>query len=96
MTIDGETYDPFSAETLKVLPPPHESFKDKIEATSRRKYAISADAAKKLIQEEEASIFRSAQEKAIITGGKKGGATQEGGGAPAGDGGTAKEPEPLI
>jgi len=97
MTIDGETYDPFSAETLKVLPPPHESFKDRIVAASRRKYAISADAAKKLIQEEEATIFRSAQEKAIITGGRKGdSASNMPGGGAASDGGVAKEPEPLI
>ena len=52
-TIDGETYDPFSAQTLKV-------------AASRLKYSITADAAKKLIEEEEASIFRSAAEKAAI------------------------------
>ncbi|MCL4404273.1 type IV secretion system DNA-binding domain-containing protein [Patescibacteria group bacterium] len=30
MIIDGETYDPFSAEVLKVLPPPHPSFKERI------------------------------------------------------------------
>ncbi len=68
MTIDGETYDPFSAETLKVLPPSHKSFKDEIINHSREKYSISADAAKKLIAEEEAGIWRSAQEKAAITG----------------------------
>lgn len=68
MTIDGETYDPFSAETLKVLPPSHSSFKDEIIKRSREKYSISADAAKKLIAEEEAGIWRSAQEKAAITG----------------------------
>ncbi len=68
MTIDGETYDPFSAETLKVLPPTHPSFKDEIIKRSREKYSISADAAKKLIAEEEAGIWRSAQEKAAITG----------------------------
>mgnify|MGYP001558790569 CR=1 FL=1 len=85
MTIDGETYDPFSAETLKVLPAPHGSFKDKIVAASRRKYSIPADAAKKLIQEEEATIFRSAQEKAIIEGKSRGEAAREN-----------KEPEPLI
>ncbi len=68
LTIDGDTYDPFSAETLNVLPPPHESYKEEIIATSRRKYSISADAAKKLIEEEEASILRSSQEKAAITG----------------------------
>lgn len=67
-TIDGETYDPFSAETLKVLPPPHRSFKKEIIDLSRSKYTISADAAKKLITEEESSILRSAQEKAIIEG----------------------------
>lgn len=70
-TIDGETYDPFSAETLKVLPPPHRSFKKEIIEKSRQKYTISADAAKKLIVEEEATILRSAQEKAIIEGKKR-------------------------
>jgi hypothetical protein len=76
-TIDGETYDPFSAETLKVLPPPHKSFKKEIIEQSRQKYTISADAAKKLIVEEEATILRSAQEKAIIEGKKKEGGTEE-------------------
>ncbi|MGC8776068.1 MAG: hypothetical protein ACP5QN_02035 [Minisyncoccia bacterium] len=52
MTIDGETYDPFSAETLKVLPPPHKSFRNKIIELSRNKYTVSADLAKKLIAEE--------------------------------------------
>ena len=68
MTIDGETYDPFSAETLKVLSPNHVSFREKIIEASRIRYSIPADAAKKLIQEEESSIIRSAQEKAIIEG----------------------------
>lgn len=72
MTIDGETYDPFSAETLKVLPPNHESYRERIIEASRAKYSISVDSAKKLIQEEEASIIRSAQEKAAIMGGKSG------------------------
>ncbi len=87
MTIDGETYDPFSAETLKILPTPHTSFKKEVIETSRRKYTIPADAAKKLIQEEEASIIRSAQEKAIIEGKGRGGAAAEE---------TAKMEEPLI
>jgi len=71
MTIDGETYDPFSAETLKVLPAPHPSFKDKIIESSRQKYTIPADSAKKLIAEEEAQIYRSAEEKSIIEGKKE-------------------------
>lgn len=85
-TIDGETYDPFSAETLRILPPPHPSYRDKIIEASRRKYTISVDAAKKLIQEEEASIIRSAEEKAIIEGKGKGGVSKE----------EEKSPEPLI
>lgn len=66
MTIDGESYDPFSAETLNVLPATHESFKEEIVEASRRKYSISKDDAQKLIAEEEATIIRSADEKAII------------------------------
>lgn len=90
MTIDGESYDPFSAETLAVLPAPHRSFRKEIIAASRRKFAISADAAKKLIAEEESTILRSAQEKAIIEGKSKG----SGGGAPAAE--SEKVAEPLI
>lgn len=86
MTIDGESYDPFSAETLAVMDPPHRSFKPEILAASRRKYAIPADAAKKLIQEEESTIIRSAQEKAIIEGKKPGEAAAA----------VEKAPEPLI
>jgi len=82
MTIDGETYDPFSAQTLRVLPPPHPSYRDRIIALSRQNYSIPADAAKKLIAEEEATIFRSAAEKAIIEGKKLSEAD--------------KNPEPLI
>ena len=98
MTIDGETYDPFSAETLKVLPATHPSNKTKIVEISRRKYTIPADAAKKLIQEEESSIIRSAQEKAIIEGKAKGSEAGAGGGGEEKKRGekTGKEPEPLI
>jgi len=84
MTIDGETYDPFSAETLKVLAPNHRSFKKEIVAASRRKYTIPVDDAKKLIAEEEATIFRSAQEKEIITGKSSGEKKED------------SNPEPLI
>jgi type IV secretory pathway TraG/TraD family ATPase VirD4 len=40
MIIDGESYDPFSAETLRVLPSIHSSYKKEIIEASRRKYAI--------------------------------------------------------
>ncbi|MEA3399534.1 MAG: hypothetical protein U9R00_03445, partial [Patescibacteria group bacterium] len=68
MTIDGETYDPFSAETLRVLPATHPSYRKRIIEASRKQFAITADAAQKLIAEEESTIIRSAQEKAAITG----------------------------
>ncbi len=92
LMIDGESYDPFSAETLKVLPSPHRSFKKEVIAASRRKYTISADAAKKLIEEEEATIIRSAQEKTAITGSPSGGAAA---GASAEEQASQLE-EPLI
>ena len=77
-TIDGETYDPFSAQTLKVVPPPHEPFRERIYGVSREKYSITAGAAKKLIEEEEASIYRSTAEKAAIQHkGKKAGDEEE-------------------
>jgi len=58
-TIDGETYDPFSAETLKVLPAPYSSYKERIKEISRKKYAMQADEVKRVLkEEEEAVIFR--------------------------------------
>jgi len=72
MTIDGEIYDPFSAQTLKILKSPHPSFREQIIRRSREKYSIPAEAAKKLIAEEESSILRSSQEKAAISGKKDG------------------------
>jgi len=105
MTIDGESYDPFSAETLRVLPPTHPSYRKEIMDASRRKYSISKDDAAKLIAEEEATIIRSAEEKAIIEGRakrkekeKNGNKDEEGG-----DGGeentktkASQEAEPMI
>lgn len=71
MTIDGESYDPFSAETLRVLPATHRSYREEVIESSRRKYAILAGEAQRLIAEEEATIIRSAQEKAAIVGNKE-------------------------
>jgi len=68
MTIDGESYDPFSAESLKVLPAPYPSNHDAVIASSRAKYAIPAGDAQRLIEQEESTIIRSASEKATITG----------------------------
>ncbi|MDI6734023.1 MAG: TraM recognition domain-containing protein [Patescibacteria group bacterium] len=39
ITINGETYDPFSAETLKVFSPAHESFRGKIITVSKKVFA---------------------------------------------------------
>ena len=68
MTIDGESYDPFSAATLKVMPATHPSYRERIIEASRKKYTIHVGDAQKLIMEEESSILRSAQEKGIIEG----------------------------
>lgn len=69
MTIDGESYDPFSAEALQVLPPTHQSYRSRILDASRRKFAGHVNDVKKAILDEEESIVRSAQEKAAISGG---------------------------
>lgn len=58
-TVDGETYDPFSAETLRIMPAPHSSLKKQIIEMSRRKYSMHVDEVKRLLkEEEEAVIFR--------------------------------------
>jgi len=77
MTIDGESYDPFSAETLRVLPAIHPSYRKEIINASRRQYAIPAGDAQKLIEEEEKTIIRSAQEKAAINNKGKDGEGKE-------------------
>jgi len=41
MVIDGESYDPFSADALRVLSPTHKSFRQKILELSRNKYSVS-------------------------------------------------------
>ena len=53
MTIDGETFDPFSAETLKVLPATHSSYRKEIIEQSRKQYALSLEEVKKKLEEEE-------------------------------------------
>jgi hypothetical protein len=72
MTIDGESYDPFSAETLRILPATHPSYRQEIIDASHEKYTIPKGDAQKLILEEEATIIRSSEEKAMIEGKKKG------------------------
>ena len=95
-TIDGETYDPFSAETLRIMPAPHESYRQRILAQSRAKYSITADDAKRLIAEEEATIIRSAQEKAIIESKGKVSAEAETASSEKKKVKVTGEPEPLI
>ena len=102
MTIDGESYDPFSAETLKVLSPTHPSYREEIVAASHRKYSIPKDAAAKLIAEEEATIIRSSEEKAIIESKakrkekEKGLASEEGTADTSSKKKTSQEAEPMI
>ncbi|PIR46863.1 MAG: hypothetical protein COV07_02040 [Candidatus Vogelbacteria bacterium CG10_big_fil_rev_8_21_14_0_10_45_14] len=55
LLIDGETFDPFSAETLRVLPPTHPSYREEIMNISRSKYAVPVKEAKRLMAEEDKS-----------------------------------------
>jgi hypothetical protein len=63
MTIDGDTSDPFSAETLKVLPTRHQSFKEKIIDFCRKNYAAEAEKVKRKINEEETELLGLAPEE---------------------------------
>ena len=75
------------------MPPTHKSFKKEIIVQSRSKYTISAEAAKKLMEEEESKIMRSSHEKSIIEG--KGKPARHD--AEASGGGKEDKPEePLI
>jgi len=97
MTIDGESYDPFSAETLRILPPTHPSYREEVIASSRMKYSIPKGDAAKLIAEEEATIIRSTEEKAIIEGkAKRNGKTENEEPADAESSGEAKEENAKI
>ncbi len=82
MAIDGETFDPFSAETLNVLPAVHESYKDKIIEQSRKKYTFPLEEVKKKLEEEE-RIKEEAEVKKTTAKVKK---PEE----------KDKEPEPLV
>lgn len=55
-TIDGETYDPFSAETLKVLPAPHPSYKERILDASRQRYAKPVFEVERELKEEQETM----------------------------------------
>lgn len=63
LMIDGESYDPFSAETLKIMPPPHPSYKDRIIEASRKKFATPVKEAERMMREEEESIFQMNRQK---------------------------------
>ena len=60
MTIDGEAFDPFSAETLEVLPPKHQTFKQQIIKRSREKYAVPVEEVKRKFAEDEKKILEEA------------------------------------
>lgn len=70
-TIDGETFDPFSAETLTVMPPDHKSNKEEILKKSREKYATTLKEAQKEMAEngnsdsEEKEVAGGATEEAV-------------------------------
>ncbi|MBI4137631.1 MAG: type IV secretion system DNA-binding domain-containing protein, partial [Candidatus Sungbacteria bacterium] len=88
LTIDGETYDPFSAETLKVMPPTHPSYKERIRDASRRKYAMHIDEVKQMLKEEEDAMR--------FGSGRPAGASVGVGASAAGENGNGAFPEPFV
>ena len=58
MMIDGESYDPFSAQTLNVMPPNHPSYRDRIIEASRQKYSTHIRDVEQAIRDEEASLLK--------------------------------------
>lgn len=57
LMVNGQSYDPFSAETLKIMPSPHPSYRDRIIEASRRKFATPLAEAQKKMRDEEEEIF---------------------------------------
>jgi len=53
MIIDGESFDPFSAETLSVIKPDHSSYKKQVIELSRKKYATPLEEFQKIEEEKE-------------------------------------------
>lgn len=94
MTIDGNTYDPFSAETLKVLPANHASYREKIIAWSREHYAMPVDEVKKAIEQEEKELLFGKRGAPAGVGGAAEQQTSKEEGKPAGR--TSSGPPPLI
>lgn len=93
MTIDGDTYDPFSAETLKVHSPQHESFKERILEHSRNSYAVPAEEAKRKIAEEEAKLLGISASDTLGVFDTSGDAQHAGTSAAAAD---DAPPEPIV
>ncbi|MBI2038957.1 MAG: type IV secretion system DNA-binding domain-containing protein [Candidatus Niyogibacteria bacterium] len=93
MTIDGDTSDPFSAETLRILPPEHESFKDRILEFNHATYALAQEEAKKRIAEEEAELLGLAPAPAGTTAQTSVPAPRD---LPDSTAGGGEHPEPLL
>lgn len=58
LTIDGETYDPFSAETLNVLPAKHASHREEIIDFSRTTYTKNIRQVQEDVKEEEKELLK--------------------------------------
>lgn len=71
MTIDGNAADPFSAETLKILPPPHPSYKNRIIEFNRQNYCAPLEEVKRKIINEETFIGNTNEKNATSDENKK-------------------------
>ncbi len=77
MTIDGNTADPFSAETLKVLAATHPSYKDRIIEFNRQTYCAPIEEVKRKIAEEETLISAIGKTEVSAKGGSASGGKAE-------------------
>lgn len=70
MTIDGETHDPFSAETLKILSPTHPSYKNEIIEYNHKTYCLPLEEVKRKITEAEGLTVQQQSKVAETTPGE--------------------------
>ncbi len=91
MTIDGETFDPFSAETLMITAPSYSSLREEIVAQSRQKYSLPVAEVKKILERE--SMVKT---KSQTTERKEEAAGEVGGADKQGEGEGEKSAEPLV
>lgn len=63
MAIDGQTFDPFSAETLPVYEPEFETNREKVRDYTRSNYALALEKMQELYRQQEEALHRESTKK---------------------------------